>query len=143
MSADDDLLKPLRERIDALDEQLLSLLNERAQCALDVGRIKEQQPVNPNQPDTVFYRPERVAQLLQRLTEQNTGPLSNADVELLFREITACCLGLETPMSVAYFGPQGTYTEAATIKQFGHFVQTSPMASIDEVFREVEAGGCH
>jgi chorismate mutase/prephenate dehydratase len=91
----------------------------------------------------VFYRPERVAQIIQRLTAENSGPLSDADVELLFREITACCLGLETPMSVAYFGPQGTYTEAATIKQFGHFVQTSPMASIDEVFREVEAGGCH
>jgi chorismate mutase/prephenate dehydratase len=143
MSADDDLLKPLRERIDALDGQLLTLLNERAQCALEVGKIKEQQPVDPDQPDTVFYRPERVAQIIQRLTAENSGPLSDADVELLFREITACCLGLETPMSVAYFGPQGTYTEAATIKQFGHFVQTSPMASIDEVFREVEAGGCH
>ena len=141
MSADDDLLKPLRERIDALDEQLLTLLNERAQCALEVGKIKEQQPA-ADQEATVFYRPERVAQILRRLTEQNPGPLSNADVETLFREITACCLGLETPMSVAYFGPQGTYTEAATLKQFGHFVQTLPMASIDEVFREVESGVC-
>jgi chorismate mutase/prephenate dehydratase len=142
MSADDDLLKPLRERIDALDEQLLTLLNERAQCALEVGKIKEQQPAAADQEATVFYRPERVAQILRRLTEQNPGPLSDADVETLFREITACCLGLETPMSVAYFGPQGTYTEAATLKQFGHFVQTSPMASIDEVFREVESGVC-
>ena len=58
MSADDDQLKPWRERIDALDLQLLSLLNERAQCALEVGKIKEQQPVDPKQSDTVFYRPE-------------------------------------------------------------------------------------
>ena len=142
MSADDDLLKPLRERIDALDGQLLALLNERAQCALEVGKIKENQPASADQEATVFYRPERVAQILRRLTEQNPGPLSNADVETLFREITACCLGLETPMRVAYFGPEGTYTEAATVKQFGHFVQTSPMASIDEVFREVESGVC-
>ena len=80
MSADDDLLKPLRERIDALDGQLLTLLNERAQCALEVGKIKEQQPVDPDQPDTVFYRPERVAQIIQRLTAENSGPLSDADV---------------------------------------------------------------
>jgi chorismate mutase/prephenate dehydratase len=142
MSADDDQLKPLRDRIDALDLQLLALLNERAQCALEVGEIKARQPAETDQAATVFYRPERVAQILQRLSDQNKGPLSNDDVKTLFREITACCLSLETPISVAYFGPQGTYTEAATIKQFGHFVQTSPMASIDEVFREVESGGC-
>lgn len=143
MSADDDLLKPLRERIDALDDQLLSLLNERAQCALDVGKIKQRQPGESDQAAASFYRPERVAQILRRLTERNTGPLAHADVEILFREITACGLSLETPMSVAYFGPPGTYTEAATVKQFGHFVQTSPMASIDEVFREVESGLCN
>ncbi len=143
MSADDDELKPLRERIDSLDEQLLRLLNERAQCALEVGKVKERQPVLADQETTVFYRPERVAQIMRRLTEQNSGPLSNGDIETLFREITACCLSLETPMSVAYLGPEGTYTEAATVKQFGHFVQTSPMASIDEVFREVESSDCN
>ena len=142
MSADDDQLRPLRERIDALDGQLLALLNERAQCALEVGKVKERQGVDADQETTVFYRPERVAQILRRLTQQNPGPLSNGDVETLFREITACCLSLETPMSVAYFGPEGTYTEAATVKQFGHFIETSPMASIDEVFREVESGVC-
>ena len=142
MSADDDQLRPLRERIDALDGQLLALLNERALCALEVGKVKERQGVDADQQTTVFYRPERVAQILRRLTEHNPGPLSTGDVETLFREITACCLSLEAPMSVAYFGPEGTYTEAATVKQFGHFIETSPMASIDEVFREVESGVC-
>ena len=72
MSADDDLLKPLRERIDALDGQLLALLNERAQCALEVGKIKENQP--PRQIKLpAFYRPERVAQILRRLTEKIPG----------------------------------------------------------------------
>ena len=142
MSADDDQLRPLRERIDALDVKLLALLNERAQCALEIGKVKERQHVDSDHETTVFYRPERVAQILRRLTDHNPGPLSTGDVETLFREITACCLSLETPMSVAYFGPEGTYTEAATLKQFGHFIQTYPMASIDEVFREVESGVC-
>ena len=87
MSADDDQLRPLRERIDALDGQLLALLNERAQCALEVGKVKERQGVDADQETTVFYRPERVAQILRRLTEQNPGPLSNGDVETLFREL--------------------------------------------------------
>ncbi len=140
MSTDEDLLKPLRERIDSIDLQLLALLNERAECALEVGIIKEQQPSDLSQSqETVFYRPERVAQILARLKENNPGPLSDSDVDGLFREITSCCLSLEQPMSVAYFGPEGTYTEAATIKQFGHFVGTTPLASIDEVFREVES----
>ena len=86
MSADDDQLRPLRERIDALDVKLLALLNERAQCALEIGKVKERQHVDSDHETTVFYRPERVAQILRRLTDHNPGPLSTGDVETLFRE---------------------------------------------------------
>ena len=140
MSADDELLRPLRERIDAIDRQLLTLFNERAQCALDVGEIKQGQPSDE---PPAFYRPERVAQILARLKEHNHGPLSDQNVEGLFREILSCCLNLEQAMTVAYFGPEGTYTEAAAVKQFGHFTHTKPLASIDEVFRDVESRASH
>ena len=103
MSADDDQLKPLRERIDALDGFGTA---QRACAVRALGKVKERQRVaSADHETTVFYRPERVAQILRRLTDHNPGPLSTGDVETLFREITACCLSLETPMSVAYFWP--------------------------------------
>lgn len=140
MSVDDEALKPLRERIDSIDRQLLTLINARAQCALEVGEIKQGQPMSEA---PIFYRPEREAQILTRLMAENPGPLTDADVAGLFREVISCCLNLEQPLTVAYFGPEGTYTEAAAIKQFGHFANTTPMASIDEVFREVESQAVH
>jgi len=140
MNTDDDKLKPLRERIDGIDAELLRLLNERAQCALEVGEIKQGQT---SAEPPVFYRPEREAQILTSLMQKNPGPLTDTDVAGLFREVISCCLNLELPLTVAYFGPEGTYTEAATIKQFGHFATTKPLASIDEVFREVESQAAH
>ncbi len=140
MNTDDEKLKPLRERIDAIDRELLRLLNERAQCALSVGEIKQGQASDT---PPVFYRPEREAQILTSLMAENPGPLTDEDVAGLFREVISCCLNLELPLTVAYFGPEGTFTEAAAIKQFGHFVTTRPLASIDEVFREVESQAVH
>ena len=140
MSTDDEKLKPLRERIDAIDRDLLRLLNERAQCALDVGVVKQgSDSVEP----PVFYRPEREAQILTAIMEHNPGPLTDADVAALFREVISSCLNLELPLTVAYLGPEGTYTEAATIKQFGHFANTRPLTAIDEVFRDVESQSVH
>ncbi|MCH1550860.1 MAG: prephenate dehydratase [Pseudomonadales bacterium] len=140
MSTDDSKLQPLRDRIDEIDRSLLGLLNERAQCALDVGEIKKGRS---SEDPPVFYRPEREAQILLSLMAQNKGPLPDQDVTRLFREVISCCLNLEQPLTVAYFGPEGTYTEAAAIKQFGHFATTRPLASIDEVFREVEGRSVH
>ena len=133
-------LVSLRERIDAIDRDLQRLLNERAECALTVARIKHAEP--GDQPP-VFYRPEREAQILARIKQENTGPLSDEDLARLFREIISCCLNLEQPLTIAYLGPPGTYTEAAAVKQFGHFASTRALASIDEVFREVESEGAH
>src|SRR6185369_13515587 len=85
-------------------------------------------------------RPEREAQVLRRIKEANRGPLSDETVALLFREIMSACLALERPITVAYLGPRGTFSESATFKHFGHGAVGEPGASIDEVFRAVESG---
>jgi chorismate mutase / prephenate dehydratase len=143
MSGDDPqpmTLESVRLRIDAIDRELQRLLNERAACALAVAKIKEAEPGGQA---PVFYRPEREAQILARIKQENQGPLPDDAIARLFREIISCCLNLEQPLTIAYLGPPGTYTEAAAVKQFGHFAGTRALASIDEVFREVESEGAH
>ncbi|HEX7034737.1 MAG TPA: prephenate dehydratase [Pseudomonadales bacterium] len=133
-------LESVRARIDEIDRELQRLLNARAACALKVAKIKHAEP--GDQPP-VFYRPEREAQILTRIKQENQGPLSDDDLARLFREIISCCLNLEQPLTIAYLGPPGTYTEAATVKQFGHFAGTRALSTIDEVFREVESEAAH
>ncbi len=128
-------LEQLRERIDALDVEIQALLNERAACAWQVAEAKREED-----PDTVFYRPEREAEVLRLVRERNKGPLPDDEVTRLFREIMSACLALEQPMTIAYLGPEGTFTQAAALKHFGHSVQLKPLSAIDEIFREVEAG---
>ncbi|MDF2445545.1 MAG: chorismate mutase/prephenate dehydratase [Moraxellaceae bacterium] len=129
-------LDQVRQKIDTLDEQIQILINQRAQCAQQVAEIKKAEDPNA----TVFYRPEREAQVLQKVMARNQGPLDPEEMARLFREIMSACLALEHPMRIAFFGPAGTFTQAAALKHFGHSVQTVPLATIDEVFREVEAG---
>src|SRR5580698_6345529 len=136
MSADN--LKSLRNRIDALDEQLQSLLNERAKLAKAVADIKNT-ACDPGS----FYRPEREAEVLRKVLQRNGGPLNGEDMVRLFREIMSACLALEQPLRVAYLGPPGTYTHAAALKHFGHFVTVVEHGAIEEVFRDVEAGASH
>lgn len=124
-------LEQLRAQIDAVDDRLLDLLNQRAQLAQAVGHVKG---------GAVVYRPEREAQVLRRLQAANPGPLPNAAIRLLFQEVMSACRALERPLTVAYLGPQGTFSEAAALKHFGHAAETHATASIDDVFREVEAG---
>ena len=130
-------LGKVREEIDSIDTNLQELLNKRAGLALKIGDIK--QSVD-GEIEPVYYRPEREAQILARLQKNNQGPLSNADIARLFREIISCCLNLEQPLTIAYLGPSGTYTEAAAVKQFGQFAKTVASPSINEVFRQVEVG---
>ena len=129
----DDKLKPLRERIDALDAQILELLNQRARVAQEVGHIKAE----TNAP---VFRPEREAQVLRKVADRNPGPLDSGDVQIIFREIMSSCRALERRVVVAYLGPAGTFSEQAVYQQFGHAVEGLPCASIDEVFRATEAG---
>ena len=135
----EDELEKLRSRIDKLDQQILELISARARCASDVGMIKRAD----NGGDGQFYRPEREAQILRQIAEQNPGPLSADVVVRLFRELMSACLALEQPLKIAFLGPAGTFTEEAAMKHFGNSVQTAAMASIDEVFREVESGAAH
>ena len=125
-----DELQRLRESIDRVDERILEALNERARLARAVGSLKVGQA----------YRPEREAQVLTRVKEINPGPLSGETVALLFREIMSACLALERPITVAYLGPRGTFSERATLKHFGLAAEALATASIDEVFRSVESG---
>lgn len=126
-----DALQRIRQRIDAIDDELLRLLAERARLAQEVGRLKQGNHV---------YRPEREAQVLRRLRAANPGPLSDESVARLFREIMSACRALEHPVRVAYLGPPGTFSQAAAIGHFGHEVVAVDCASIDDAFRQVEAG---
>lgn len=126
-------LAVLRDQIDAIDERLLTLISERARLAHEVGQSK----VKAGQSN--FYRPEREISVLRKIVETNPGPLSNDELVRLFREIMSACLAQQDPLKVAYLGPEGTFTQQAVFKQFGHSIQALPMASIDQVFREVEA----
>src|SRR6478736_9266255 len=123
-------LDRLREQIDQLNIRILESLNERAKLARAVGALKVGQA----------YRPEREAQVLRRIKERNPGPLADETVALLFREIMSACLALERPITVAYLGPRGTFSERATLKHFGLAAEALATPSIDEVFRAVESG---
>ena len=123
-------LERLRGEIDRIDERILEALNERAKLARAVGSLKVGQA----------YRPEREAQVLTRIKQRNPGPLAAETVALIFREIMSACLALERPITVAYLGPKGTFSERAALKQFGLAADAVPVASIDEVFRNVESG---
>lgn len=134
-------LGKLRDDIDAIDQQIQQLVNQRAQCAQKVADVKEHFST-PGE-SVVFYRPEREAQVLRRVMERNSGPLPAEGVARLFREIMSQCLALEEPMKIAYLGPEGTFTQQAALKHFGHAVQCQSQGSIADVFREVEAGGAN
>ncbi|MCF6337402.1 MAG: prephenate dehydratase [Gammaproteobacteria bacterium] len=127
-------LDTIRQKIDALDKKLQSLISERARLAQEVAQVKQAQG-----DEALYYRPEREAAVLREVLARNEGPLSGEDMARLFREIMSACLALEQPLRVAFLGPEGTFTQAAALKHFGHSVHTVPMTAIDEVFREVES----
>jgi len=134
--SDSEQLNNIRDEIDSLDQQIQQLINQRAVCAQEVARIK----LAADPKDTCFYRPEREAEVLRKVQARNRGPLDSEEMARLFREIMSACLALEQPLNVAFLGPEGTFTQAAALKHFGHSVSTKPFASIGDVFREVEAG---
>jgi chorismate mutase/prephenate dehydratase len=123
----------LREKIDAVDRELLAALNRRAALALEVGEIKKRE-------GSVVFRPEREAQVIDGLKRDNTGPLKSDSVAPIWREIMSACRALETPTRVAYLGPAGTFSELAALGYFGSSLSRVPCASIDEVFRATTAG---
>jgi chorismate mutase/prephenate dehydratase len=140
--ASDEQLADIRRRIDSIDSQLLVLINQRAQCAQEVAAIKLAAAQQNSEEAPSFYRPEREAQVLRAIQEKNPGPLPADYVAKIFREIMSSCLALEKPLSVAYLGPQGTFTQAATRKHFGQSAIPQAVASIPQVFRQVEDRHC-
>jgi len=127
-------LTKLREQIDRLDDELLKLVNQRAELAQQIGHLKE---------DGVVLRPDREAQVLTRMILQNLGPLPFEGVKTLFTEIMSQCRALEAPLTVAYLGPVGTFSEAAMRKHFGHATDGVPCDTFDEIFRAVESGSAN
>ena len=136
----DDLLA-LRHRIDALDSKILRLLNERAKCAEAVAVAKK--ATLPEGEKICFYRPEREAQILRRMVENNPGPLKARQITKIYRNIISSCLALEERLQIAYLGPEGTFTQSALNKHFGEWVSALPQDSIDQVFQEVSTGRAH
>jgi chorismate mutase / prephenate dehydratase len=129
-----DALVELRGKIDGVDERIQRLIAERAQYAREIGVVK-------GLTSTVeFYRPEREAQVLRKVVERNDGPLRDEEMVRLFRELMSACLAQEEPLKVAYLGPEGTFTQTAVFKHFGHSVHALAVPTIDEVFQEVESG---
>lgn len=126
-------LKALRDEIDGVDDKLLTLISQRATLAQQVAGVK-------NDNGGEVYRPDREAEVLRRLAAANPGPLSDERIIRLFQEIVSACRALEKPMTIGFLGPEGTFTEAAAFKHFGHAISVSPLESIDAVFREVESG---
>jgi len=127
-------LEKVRGQIDSIDEKIHALINDRARLAQQVGISKTREGRTVD-----FYRPEREAQVLRMARERNSGPLPDAEILRLFREIMSACLAQQEPLKVAFLGPEGTFTQTAVLTHFGHSVRALPLASIDEVFHEVEA----
>jgi len=128
-------LPQLRERIDGLDRHIQALIAQRAQFAGQVGRAK-----GPLAAAVDYYRPEREAQVLRRVVDRNEGPLNDDVLVRVFREIMSACLAQQEPLKIGFLGPEGTHSQQAVFKHFGHSIHGLPLASIEEVFQEVEAG---
>ena len=129
-----DLLA-VRAQIDGIDHEIQSLIAERALWALQVGRAKGKLAAAVD-----YYRPEREAQVLRRVVDRNEGPLQDEVLVRLFREIMSACLAQQEPLRVGYLGPEGTFSQQAVYKHFGHSAKALALSTVEEVFDEVAAG---
>jgi chorismate mutase/prephenate dehydratase len=132
---DSSELEAIRRRINEIDERLQDLINERAKIAQQVGVVKGELASAVD-----YYRPEREAEVLRGVLERNEGPMRNEEMLRLFREIMSACLAQQEPLKIGFLGPEGTFTQTAVFKHFGHSVRALPFHTIDEVFQEVECG---
>ncbi|MEK9742942.1 MAG: prephenate dehydratase [Gammaproteobacteria bacterium] len=123
----------LRQKIDQIDEALLDAINERIQLAAEIGRAKEGDGQS-------IYRPEREAQIFERLGKKNIGPLDVASIRAIFREIISAARAAEGRIKVGVLGPRGTYSEQAALSVFGQQIEIVEASSIKEVFRLTESG---
>src|SRR5438874_8859059 len=130
---DNPSLEELRRRIDALDNQIVPLLNARAQIVVEVGKLKQQSGVP-------IYAPDREKAVLERVRTINKGPLANRSLEAVYRELMSGSFALEKPLRIGFLGPEGTFSHAAAVRKFGSSVDYVPLADIPAVFEEVVRG---
>ena len=123
-----------RKRIDALDREILALLNERARCNAEIGRMKRES-------DAPVFVPSRELEIFEALEAANKGPFPTAAIRGVFREIISASVSLQRGVRVAYLGPQGTYTHQAALQQFGSSAEFSPATTTAEIFEQVEGDG--
>jgi len=126
-------LKKLRDEIDKIDEELLRLINERLSLAQEIGKLKRSVGEE-------FFAPEREKKILQRLVRLNKGPLNEQALRAIFREIISATRLLQKGLSIAYWGPEGSFTHQAAVEKFGSMAEYIPEPSIQDVFREVGKG---
>ncbi|MCK5451701.1 MAG: prephenate dehydratase [Candidatus Omnitrophica bacterium] len=124
-------LEDHRKEIDKIDSKIIALINARGKASCGIGQIKKKR----NQP---IYSPDRESHIYKKVTSKNKGPILDRSIEAVYREIMSACLSLEQPITVAYLGPELTFTHQASIKKFGSSVNYLSCDSISEVFNEVE-----
>ncbi|PPT60134.1 prephenate dehydratase [Xanthomonas arboricola] len=129
------VLADVRAKIDEIDRTIQALIAERANFAHQVGKAKGKLAAAVD-----YYRPEREAQVLRMVVDRNEGPLSDEVLVHVYREIMSACLAQQEPLKIGYLGPEGTFSQQAVLKHFGRSAVGLPMATIEEVFQEVEAG---
>lgn len=123
-------LAELRQSIDRCDEQIVHLLNERTRHVLKIGELKRAGGQE-------IYAPHRERIVLQRVCKANEGPITDESLRHIYREIMSSALALEKSLTIAYFGPEATFTHQAAIRRFGSSVRYAPMKTIGDVFTEV------
>ena len=126
-------LGPIREQIDALDREMVSLLNRRLALAAEIGKVKRSTGGQ-------IYVPEREDAVLRRVTELNGGPIKDDALRAIYREIMSAAIALEKPMAIAYLGPEASNAHAAAMKKFGASVDYQPLTTIGDIFTAVEKG---
>jgi len=126
-------IKELRKKIDSIDDNILTLLNERSRIVIEVGNLKTGKSME-------FHAPSREREIYDRLAKNNPGPLPDAALKSIYREIISACLSLESPIKVAFMGPKATFSHLAAMQQFGLSAELAPIKSIPSVFEEVEKG---
>src|SRR5438046_3239518 len=130
MAADPDQhLDPLRVKIDALDEQIVALLNDRARVVVDIGRLKQQNK-------TPIYAPDREKMILEKVRRLNKGPLPDRCLEAVYRELMSGSFALEKPLRIGYLGPAGTFSHAASVMKFGSSVEYVDLHDIPQALEE-------
>lgn len=127
-------LETLRKKIDALDEKILALLNDRANIAVEVGKFKIKTQ------DTTFYKPEREKEVISNVLSHNEGPLTNEQLAHIFKSIMSSCRALEQQLKIGYLGPEGSFCHVALLKNFGLEVEAIPAKTISDTIALLEQG---